>query len=80
MQRVFPLGQVVTHLLPWHTYGLPPVGGVIAEQLLPHVPQFALSLESTTHSEPHFVLPDGQLSPQLPPVQLAVPPEGASQE
>ncbi|MNC92581.1 hypothetical protein D3C83_90350 [compost metagenome] len=51
----------------------------MAEQLLPQAPQFSLSLVSTTHSEPHFVLPDGQASPQLPPVQLAVPPKGASQ-
>jgi hypothetical protein len=51
----------------------------MAEQFVLQAPQCWLSVESVTHSEPHFVLPEGQLSPQLPPTQLAVPPEGASQ-
>lgn len=70
-QFVCPLGQLVMHCPPEHTWFVP--------QALPHWPQLLLLVLVSTHCPPHFDSPALHWMPHWPLVQVAEPLAGTGQ-
>jgi hypothetical protein len=64
------VAQLIPHLPVPHT-ALPLDGG--GAQVVPHTPQLAMSLVTSTQLLPHWVKLGSQLTWQTPTTQLAVP-------